>query len=55
MVAIVVGITILVIVVGAVIYAMVALRDDKGPKKRITPFGEITEENTDTQDPVTRL
>lgn len=45
MLYIVVGITILVIVLGAIIYAMVALRDDKGPKKRITPFGEITDED----------
>lgn len=55
MVAIVVGVTILVIVVGSILYAMVALRDDKGPKKRMTPFGEITEENPESQDPVSRV
>lgn len=47
MLYIVVGITILVIVLGAIIYAVVALRDDKGPKKRMTPFGEITDEPQD--------
>ncbi|MGV3617892.1 MAG: hypothetical protein ACO1SV_21410 [Fimbriimonas sp.] len=44
MVSIVLGIGILAIVVGAIIYAFVAMRDG-GPKKRITPFGEVSDDN----------
>jgi hypothetical protein len=45
MVSIVVGIGILVIVVGAIIYAIVAMRGGDGPKKRMTPFGEVSDDN----------
>lgn len=40
---IVVGISILVVVVGSIVYAMVAMRS-KGKSRRITAFGEAPED-----------
>jgi heme/copper-type cytochrome/quinol oxidase subunit 2 len=47
MLYIVVGVSILVIVVGAIVYAMVAMRGGNKPQTRITPFGEVTDDPRD--------